>query len=100
MHIIEALYITAALIALSAGVPQLRQLLIAKASDELSLPTWCTWLFTQCATLIYVTALGNILMIVVNFAWVGFYGAMVCLIIFYRRRGSLINEPVLVEDKQ
>lgn len=99
MHIIEALYITAALIALSAGVPQLRQLLIAKASDELSLPTWCTWFFTQCATLIYVTALGNILMMVVNLAWVGFYAAMVCLIIYYRRRSRLVGTPILVEDE-
>lgn len=100
MHFIEAIYIVAAIIALSAGIPQLRQLLITKASDELSLATWCTWFVTQCTTLIYVTVLGNVLMMAVNLAWVGFYAAMVGMIIYYRRREPLSAEPILVAEEE
>jgi len=85
MHFIEIIYIAAAIVALSAGAPQLRQLLITKASDELSLSTWCVWLATQFVTLVYVSSLGNTLMVIVNTAWVSFYAAMVALILHYRR---------------
>ena len=85
MHLIEVTYIAAAIIALSAGVPQLRQLFLTKASDEFSLSTWCVWLSTQCVTLAYVTTLKNVLMMLVSLAWVGFYAAMVLMIIYYRR---------------
>lgn len=98
MHIIEVIYITAAIVALSAGIPQLRQLFIAKASDELSLPTWCIWFMTQLVTLMYVTSIGNTLMVIVNLAWVSFYAAMVGLIVHYRRRPRA-PEVVLVEEK-
>lgn len=98
MHLIEIIYVTAAILALSAGIPQLRQLLIAKASDELSLPTWCIWFITQLVTLAYVVSIGNVLMTVVNFAWVSFYAAMVSLIIHFRRRIPA-SESVLVEEE-
>ncbi|MDQ5932106.1 MAG: hypothetical protein QG649_191 [Patescibacteria group bacterium] len=98
MHIIEIIYIVGAIIALSAGVPQVRQLLVAKASDEFSLSTWCLWLTTQCVTLTYVTTLQNVLMMLVNLAWVAFYAAMVGLIIYYRRPVA-VAEVAIVEDE-
>lgn len=98
MHVIEVIYIAAAIVALSAGAPQLRQLLITKASDELSLPTWCIWFVTQFVTLLYVSSIGNTLMVVVNIAWVSFYGAMVTLILHYRRRPRAA-EVVAIEDE-
>ena len=98
MHLIEVTYIAAAIVALSAGIPQVRQLLVAKASDEFSLSTWCLWLTTQCVTLAYVTTLKNILMMLVSFAWVGFYAAMVILIIYYRRPVVVAETPA-VEDE-
>jgi len=98
MHIIEVIYITAAIVALSAGIPQLRQLLIAKASDELSLSTWCIWFVTQLVTLMYVTSIGNTLMVVVNVAWVSFYAAMVGLILHYRHRPQA-PQAVLIEEE-
>lgn len=98
MHIIEVTYIAAAIVALSAGVPQLRQLFIAKASDELSLPTWCIWFMTQLVTLMYVVSISNTLMIIVNLAWVSFYAAMVGLIVHYRRR-PIAPEPILIDEE-
>lgn len=98
MHLIEFTYMTAALIALSAGVPQLRQLFMAKASEEFSLSTWLVWLSTQCITLAYVTTLRNVLMMFVSLAWVGFYAAMVCMIIYYRRPTS--TPPVAIAEDE
>lgn len=97
MYLIEFFYITAALIALSAGVPQLRQLLVSKASDEFSLSTWFIWLSTQCVTLAYVTTIGNTIMMVVNIAWVLFYAAMVGLILYFRRK-QVSTVPVVIDD--
>jgi len=97
MHFIEIIYIAAAIVALSAGAPQLRQLLITKASDELSLSTWCVWLVTQLVTLVYVSSIGNTLMVIVNTAWVSFYAAMVALILHYRRPRTA--EIVAIEDE-
>src|SRR5690606_20917751 len=98
MHFIEITYITAAIVALSAGIPQLRQLLISKASDEFSLSTWLIWLSTQCVTLVYVATVRNTLMIYVSLAWVLFHAAMVVLIVYYRRY-ALRKVPVVLEDE-
>ncbi|HRJ06689.1 MAG TPA: PQ-loop domain-containing transporter [Candidatus Saccharibacteria bacterium] len=84
MFIIEIIYITGALVAISACVPQLRQLYVSKASDELSLSTWMIWFLTQVTSLVYVATLANVLMIAVNTVWVGFYAVMVGLIVHYR----------------
>ncbi len=86
-HLIEVLYLTAATIAIGACVPQLRQLIKAKASDELNLSTWVLWAMTQTITLVYVISIGNTLMTVVNTVWVSFYVAMAALIIKYRYKG-------------
>lgn len=95
MYIIELIYIVAALIALGAAFPQLKQLLHTKASDEFSLSTWVLWSFTQLATLLYVTSIGNALMIAVNIVWVGFYALMAILIVYYRQnRSIMIADPV------
>lgn len=87
-QIIEILYLIAATIAVGACIPQLRQLVIAKASDELSLPTWITWTLTQCFTLMYVISIKNIPMTIVNVIWVSFYASMVGLIVYYRRASN------------
>lgn len=91
---IEIIYITAALIAIAACIPQIRQLVVSKASDELSLATWVLWLATQFVTLLYVISIGNKLMMAVNIAWVTFYGIMVGLIIRYRYFGrTVLSRP-------
>jgi len=84
MTILELLYTLAAVVALGACVPQMRQLITTRQSDELSLWAWFLWTLTQVITLLYVVSLGNILMICVNVAWVSFYGVMTVLIVRYR----------------
>ena len=96
MHIIETIYIIAGLLAISACLPQIRQLIITKASDELSLGTWSVWFMTQCVTLVYVASIDNMLMIIVSAAWVSFYAVMVGLIIYYRRTTKTTVQPVPV----
>lgn len=86
------LYLLAATAAIGACVPQLKQLVKAKASDEFSLGTWMTWAMTQTVTLIYVISIGNMLMAMVNVVWVSFYTAMALLIIRYRYKGR-VGEP-------
>lgn len=94
MHTIETIYIIAALTAISACLPQIRQLIITKASDELNLGTWSVWLMTQCVTLTYVASIENLLMTIVNIAWVTFYAVMVGLIVYYRRTNKTTVQPV------
>lgn len=84
MYIIETIYTLAAIIALAACFPQIRQIILTKRSEEFSAQTWLIWTFTQCMTLMYVIAIGNILMTVVNIAWVSFYAMMTYLIFRYR----------------
>lgn len=85
MILLEIIYTLTALVALGACLPQIKQLLTAKRSDEFSLHTWSIWTVTQLATLIYVIGLGEALMMYVNLAWVSFYAFMVVLIVRYRR---------------
>lgn len=95
MYTIEIIYIVAALIAVGAGFPQLKQLLYTKASDEFSLSTWVVWSFTQMVTLLYVTSIGNVLMIAVNIIWVAFYALMAILIVYYRQNRSVMaTDPI------
>ena len=88
MRAIELLYMLAASFSLAACVPQLKQLFLTKCSDEFSVISWGTWTGAQFMSLIYVTSLGNVLMMLVNVAWVSFYAFMTYLIIRYRRTAS------------
>ncbi|MEO7904517.1 MAG: hypothetical protein ABIR91_01840 [Candidatus Saccharimonadales bacterium] len=88
MILIEILYTTAAVVAISACIPQVLQLWRLKRSDELNLQSWTTWTFTQMVTLVYVISIGNVLMSVVNLVWVSFYVCMTVMIIRYRRQAG------------
>lgn len=90
MILIEVLYTIAAMVAISACVPQVVQLWRSKRSDDFSLQSWMTWTFTQVVTLTYVISIGNVLMGVVNFIWVSFYACMTILIVRYRRRSEVV----------
>ena len=98
IYLVEIVYITGAFIALCAGASQLRQLLVTKASDELSLPTWLTWLGTQCTALLYTVSIGNTLMVIVNCAWITFYLFMVILIVRFRTRPLLKSVATSEEE--
>lgn len=99
MHIIEVIYIVSATSAIIACMPQLSQIYKAKASDELSLATWITWMITQMVSLGYVSYVGNGLLIVVSTAWVSFYALMVCLIVKYRRPVAVLAEAPSLTDE-
>lgn len=99
MDTIEVIYILAAIVAIGACIPQIRQLIVSKASDELSIPTWSMWLGTQCITLAYVLTLGNFLMAAVSLAWVSFYASMVVLIVYYRRPVEPVELAVSTAEK-
>ncbi len=96
MHIIEYLYTAGVIVSILATVPQLKQVVTTKASDEFSLSTWIVWLSAQAMTLVYVISINNALMITANTLWVAFYAAMVYLIIHYRHfsRQTSVTEPV------
>lgn len=99
MTLFETLYIFAGLVALSAGIPQLKQLLLTRRSDEFSLQTWGIWTATQVMTLAYVASLGNVIMTIMNIAWVTFYLVMTLLIYKYRHvapAAVAVEEPTEV----
>lgn len=93
MSLLEILYIIGAGIALIACVPQLRQLIVTKRSDEFSAQTWILWSATQAITLVYVISIHNILMIAVNILWVSFYILMTYLILHYGHFANAVTVP-------
>lgn len=96
-HFIEVLYLVAAVIAIGACVPQLQQLIRAKASDELNFSSWLIWTMTQSVTLTYVISIGNLLMTIVNLVWVSFYATMAFLIIRYRYKATQLMSGEEIE---
>lgn len=99
MSIFAVLYMMSSATALLAGLPQIRQLLIVKRSDELSLSTWMTWVLTQSVSLLYVISIGEPVMMVANTLWVMYYITCVSLIFYYRRYPGSVLEPVALVDK-
>ena len=93
MKFIEIAYIVSTMISLLAGIPQARQLMIEKRSDEFSLSSWSLWVGTQCVSLMYALSIHNMLLAAVNVMWVSFYAFMVALILRYRTRSVVITAP-------
>ena len=94
MQPIEILYIISGIVALSACVPQLKQLVRTRETAELSLSTWAMWTATHTVTFWYVVSINNVLMAMICAAWVAFYATMTYLIIHYRH----LSEFVYAED--
>lgn len=98
MHPFELLYIMSTTVSLIASVPQARQLIITKRSDELSATTWGMWVCTQCVSLFYAISIAQTVLILANIGWLTFYSIMVVLILYYRRPAHLSRlTPVLEE---
>ena len=98
MHLFEVLYIMSTTVSLIASVPQARQLIITKRSDELSATTWVVWLCTQCVSFVYAISIAQTALILANIGWITFYSVMVGLILYYRRPAHLSRlTPVLEE---
>lgn len=75
-----------ALVALSAGVPQMIKLVKTKNSDEFNLGTWMMWVGTQSISTAYAISIGDMLLMTINCAWIAFYLTMTALIIKYSPR--------------
>lgn len=98
MHPFELLYIMSTTVSLVACIPQARQLIITKRSDELSATTWGMWVCTQCVSLFYAISIAQTVLILANIGWLTFYSIMVGLILYYRRPAHLSRlTPVLEE---
>lgn len=83
-------YLISASIGVLAMIPQIKQLVATKQSDELSLTTWVTWGCCQVMSFMYAISIHATAYVIVNIAWISFYITMVTLIIRYRKRRSLI----------
>jgi uncharacterized protein with PQ loop repeat len=90
MKLIEIAYILATMISLGAGIPQIRQLMAEKRSDEFNISSWSMWVGTQCVSLLYAISIANFLLVSVNVLWVAFYATMAVLVIKYRPRPQAI----------
>ena len=101
MNLIELAYLLASTASVIAMWPQVRQLLVAKRSDELSLPTWITWTACQLISLVYSISIKALPFILANIAWVTFYITMLGLIFRYQRKNSpkTIPEPAPIESE-
>lgn len=96
MNPIEVLYTCSASVAVLASIPQVRQLLVTKSSDELNIATWSLWLGTQFISLTYAISLQVHLLIIVNCIWITFYTVMLTLILYYRRNpGKVIDNACI-----
>lgn len=82
---IDILYASAATVAVAAGAGQVRHLIRAGRSEELSIATWALWFCTQSVSLVYTVSIHQPLLIVFNSLWVAMYGTMVALIVYYRK---------------
>lgn len=95
MQAIEILYTCSTSIAILASIPQVRQLLVTKSSEELNVATWALWLCTQFISLTYAVSLQIRLWIIVNCVWIVFYAIMLSLILYYRNYPGGIVTKVL-----
>lgn len=85
MPLIHILYILGSIVAISAGVPQLRKLIATKQSDEFSLATWGLWAAMQSISLLYAIEVKDTLYAAMSVAWILFYLAIIVLILKYRQ---------------
>jgi hypothetical protein len=70
------------------ALPQIRQLLVMKNSDEFNVLTWVAWLLAQLAALVYAVSIHSLPYLLVNIMWIGFYTTMIALIVKYRRQAT------------
>lgn len=96
MNPIYLFYMLATAVAISAGIPQLRKLIITKQSDEFSLTTWVIWLVAQAVSLLYALTVKDKLYASVCTLWVAFYVIMVTLIVRYRQPAVETEEETLL----
>ncbi len=83
---IEFIYISASLASICAMAPQVKQVLVTKRTDELSLTSWVIWAIAQAGTTVYALSVNALPFIVISGVWSLYYAAMVTMILHYRRQ--------------
>ena len=81
---IELAYLIASLASIGAMAPQIRQLLVTKQTDELSLLSWTIWAVAQVIATIYAISIHALPFIIMSSTWLLYYLCMVGLILYYR----------------
>lgn len=97
MITLELAYILASGISVLAMAPQVKKLITARSSDELSLVSWLVWMGAQVITLAYSISLKVVPFIIIGSFWVLYYVTIVCMIIWYRYK-SRINTLSTSQD--
>ena len=101
MSFIEIIYLITSTCSLLMGLPQIRQLILTKRSDELNIGTWTMWLFSQLIFLLYVASKNDRILIIMQVIWLLFYVVMASLVLYYRwRPGGEVLERVVVLDNE
>jgi uncharacterized protein with PQ loop repeat len=99
MRAVEIIYLVTTFISVFTALPQIKQLLAMKDSDEFNLFTWIAWCLAQVSALFYSISIHSTPYLMVNIAWIGFYIAMIGLIIKYRgATAELATEEVRLEN--
>ncbi len=91
MNILALIYTIACIAQIIAGLPQINEIMRKRNSEELSLTTWSMWLLTQVFCFTYMVSTKNIVLMSMSALWLLYYGAMLGVIVYYRRRGSLLR---------
>lgn len=85
MITIEFAYLIASSIAIMAMLPQVKQLLVTRQSEEFNVFSWSSWTFSQFVALMYGISLGAVPYIVINSIWLAYYLVMIGVIIYFRK---------------
>ena len=81
---IEIAYIIASVASIGAMAPQIRQLLITKKTDELSLLSWTIWAAAQLIATVYAISIHALPFIIMSSMWLFYYACVVSIILYYR----------------
>ena len=98
MQPFEILYMISTSVSLLSSIPQARQLVVTKRSDELSLTTWIVWLGTQLVSFMYAISIAQTALIFANIGWITFYAVMVGLILYYRRPSHMLALDSVLDE--
>lgn len=94
MNIIQSIYVLSAVASIACMLPQIKQLLQTKNSDEFNVSTWFVWAIGQVCGLVYSISIGAFAFLLVSIAWIAFYSLMVGLILHYRYKPKLVPQEV------
>lgn len=99
MKVIVYIYLATSLCSVATALPQVRQILVMKNSDEFNLLSWLAWSIAQITALVYSITIHSLPYVVVNLGWITFYLVMTVLIVKYRhpKVSELASESITID---